>query len=106
MEPIIKSQAEATRDQATLRAQQSPSNIRGCAGRQAGVPGHLQGSTVQVLSEQLPVQVTGGQGALAEVVAEEPVAVPCNEKQLCLGMWSNWFGIPGKLWNIGSRENP
>ena len=102
MEPIIKSQAEATRDQATLRAQQSPSNIRGRAGRQ----GCFQGSTVQVLSEQSPGQVTGGQGALAEVVAEEPVAVPCNEKQLCLGMWCNWFGIPSKLWNIGSRENP
>ena len=50
-----------------------------------------------MLSEQSPGQVTGGQGALAEVVAEEPVAVPCNEKQLWLGMWSNWFGIPSKL---------
>ena len=34
MERIIKSRAEATRDQATLRAQQSPWNVRGRANGQ------------------------------------------------------------------------
>ena len=66
MEPIIKNRAEATRDQAAVRAQQSPWNVRGRL-----------------------------QGGLAEVATEAGIALPWNEKQLCLrfGMWSNWFGI-------------
>ena len=81
MERIIKSRAEATRDQATLRAQQSPWNV---GGRANDGQGGLQG----------PDRGTWALWAGAdEVVAEAGVALLSNEKQLWPGMWTNWFGI-------------
>ena len=73
MERIIKSRTEATRDQASVRAQQSPWNVRGRADGQG---------------------LTGGAGEQGyEVVAETGGALPWSDQLLWPGMWSDWFGI-------------